>query len=188
MYYLLNFLTYSRILLTPVLVWLILTEDYSLAAFVFIYCSLSDLFDGKIARKYDLVSEKGNYLDPLADKILMIGTLTSLLMQGLVAFWAYFVIIGRDILITFYRNYMIAKNTPLVTSKLGKWKTASQHVAVIFCLLCFPEAFQGQQFYPFFEFSNGLEIYYLETLNLIFGLNAVYSAFTGIHYVWKNGF
>ena len=78
MYYFLNFLTYSRIILTPILVWLILIDQYSAAGFVFIYCSLSDLFDGKIARKYNLVSEKGNYLDPLADKILMIGTLTSL--------------------------------------------------------------------------------------------------------------
>ena len=80
------------------------------------------------------------------------------------------------------------KNTPLTTSKFGKWKTASQHIAVIFCLISFPENYVGQSFYPFYEFSNGLQLYYKETLNLVFGLNAIYAAFTGIHYVWKNGF
>ena len=127
-------------------------------------------------------------MDPLADKILMIGTLSSILYLGLISLWAYIIIIGRDILITFYRNYMISKNTPLTTSKFGKWKTASQHIAVIFCLISFPENYVGQSFYPFYEFSNGLQLYYKETLNLVFSLNAIYAAFTGIHYVWKNGF
>ena len=184
----LNFLTYSRIFLTPLIIYLVINSNFFEAGVVFIYCSISDLADGKIARKYKLVSEHGNYMDPLADKILMIGTLSSILYLGLISIWAFVIIIGRDILITFYRNYMIAKNTPLTTSKFGKWKTASQHIAVIFCLISFPENYLGQSFYPFYEFSNGLQLYYKETLNLVFGLNAIYAAFTGIHYVWKNGF
>ena len=181
---LINFLTYSRIVLTPIIMYLIFSNYYTIAALLFMYCSFSDVADGSLARKHNLVSEKGNYLDPLADKVLMIGTLSILLFQGLIHFWAYAIIIGRDILITVYRNYLISKNMPLVTSQYGKWKTVSQHVAVIFCLIAFPDISTPNILY---QFSNGLQLYYQETLNLIFGLNAIYAAGTGIHYVAKNG-
>tara|TARA_B100000959_G_C14980711_1_gene623348 strand:+ start:110 stop:667 length:558 start_codon:yes stop_codon:yes gene_type:complete len=180
-----NFLTYSRIILTPFIVCLIYNNNYTAAALLFMYCSFSDVADGRLARKHNLVSEKGNYLDPLADKVLMIGTLSILLYQGLIHFWAYAIIIGRDVLITIYRNYLISKDRPLVTSQYGKWKTVAQHVAVIFCLLSFPDISTPNILY---QFSNGLQLYYQETLNLIFGLNAIYAAGTGLHYVAKNGF
>ena len=162
-----NFLTYSRIILTPIIIYLIYTNNYSVAAIVFAYCSFSDVADGRLARKYNLVTEKGNYLDPLADKILMIGTLTILAYQGIIVIWAYCIIIGRDILITMYRNYLIEKNKPLVTSQYGKWKTVFQHVMVIVILLNNPTQ---------------------DIINLIVSLNAIYAALTGFEYVFKNGF
>ena len=162
-----NFLTYSRIILTPIIIYLIYTNNYSVAAIVFAYCSFSDVADGRLARKYNLVTEKGNYLDPLADKILMIGTLTILAYQGIILIWAYCIIIGRDILITMYRNYLIEKNKPLVTSQYGKWKTVFQHVMVIVILLNNPTQ---------------------DIINLIVSLNAIYAAATGFEYVFKNGF
>jgi len=162
-----NFLTYSRIILTPIIIYLIFTDNYTLAAIVFAYCSFSDVADGRLARKHNLVSEKGNYLDPLADKILMIGTLTILAYQGTILIWAYCIIIGRDILITLYRNYLIGKDKPLVTSKYGKWKTVFQHVMVIVILLNNPTQ---------------------DIINLIVSFNAIYAAATGFEYVIKNGF
>jgi CDP-diacylglycerol--glycerol-3-phosphate 3-phosphatidyltransferase len=162
-----NFLTYSRIILTPIIIYLIYTNNYTLAAIVFAYCSFSDVADGRLARKHNLVTEKGNYLDPLADKILMIGTLTILAYQGIILLWAYCIIIGRDILITMYRNYLIEKNKPLVTSKYGKWKTVFQHVMVIVILLNNPTQ---------------------DIINLIVSLNAIYAAATGFEYVFRNGF
>ena len=162
-----NFLTYSRIILTPIIIYLIYTNNYTVAAIVFAYCSFSDVADGRLARKYNLVSEKGNYLDPLADKILMIGTLTILAYQGTILFWAFSIIISRDILITMYRNYLIRKNKPLVTSQYGKWKTVFQHVMVIVILLNNPTQ---------------------DIINLIVSLNAIYAAATGFEYVFKNGF
>ena len=60
-----------------------------MAAIIFAYCSFSDVADGRLARKHNLVSEKGNYIDPLADKILMIGTLSILAYQGIILLWAY---------------------------------------------------------------------------------------------------
>ena len=98
----------------------------------------------------------------------MIGVLTILLYQGLVDGWAYSIIVGRDILITFYRQYLRNKNQPLVTSRYGKWKTVFQHLAVIFILVTSPI----QQ----------------EVIDLVMGLNAIYAGATGIHYMVKNGF
>ncbi len=162
-----DFFTFSRIIVTPFVIYFIFIDDFFIASILFIYCSISDLLDGYLARKYDLVNERGNFLDPLADKILMIGVLTILLYQGLVDGWAYSIIVGRDILITFYRQYLRNKNQPLVTSRYGKWKTVFQHLAVIFILVADPTK---------------------ELIDLVMGLNAIYAGATGIHYMVKNGF
>ena len=115
MKFFLNFLTYSRILLTPLIIYYNVNDNFIYAGIIFAYCSFSDLADGKIARRYDLVSGHGNYMDPLADKVLMIGVLSALLFLDIIQFLPYIVIIGRDIIITIYRNYLIAKNKPLET-------------------------------------------------------------------------
>ena len=162
-----DFFTFSRIIVTPFVIYFIFIDNFFIASILFIYCSISDLLDGYLARKYDLVNERGNFLDPLADKILMIGVLTILLYQGLVDGWAYSIIVGRDILITFYRQYLRNKNQPLVTSRYGKWKTVFQHLAVIFILVADPTK---------------------ESIDLVMGLNAIYAGATGIHYMVKNGF
>ena len=167
MKFFLNFLTYSRILLTPLIIYLILNDNFLYAGIIFAYCSFSDVADGKIARKYDLVSGHGNYMDPLADKVLMIGVLSALLVLDTIQLWPFIIIIGRDIIITFYRNYLIAKNKPLETSKFGKLKTVFQHGMVLIILLVNPSQVMA---------------------DLIVNINAIYAAATGIHYFVKNGF
>ena len=167
MKFFLNSLTYSRILLTPLVIYLILNDNFLYAGIIFAYCSFSDVADGKIARKYDLVSEHGNYMDPLADKVLMIGALSALLVLDTIQLWPYIIIIGRDIIITLYRNYLIAKNKPLETSKFGKLKTVFQHGMVLIILLVNPSQVM---------------------VDLIVYINAIYAAATGIHYFVKNGF
>ena len=167
MKFFLNFLTYSRILLTPLIIYLIINDYFFYAGIIFAYSSFSDVADGKIARKYDLVSGHGNYMDPLADKVLMIGTLSALLLLDTIQLWPFIIIIGRDIIITIYRNYLIAKNKPLETSKFGKLKTVFQHGMVLIILLANP--------------SQAM-------IDLIVNINAIYAAATGIHYFVKNGF
>ena len=167
MKFFLNFLTYSRILLTPLIIYYVVNNNFINAGIIFAYCSFSDLADGKIARKYDLVSGHGNYMDPLADKVLMIGALSALLVLDTIQLWPYIIIIGRDIIITIYRNYLIAKNKPLETSKFGKLKTVFQHVMVLIILLVNPPQVM---------------------VDIIVNINAIYAASTGIHYFVKNGF
>jgi len=163
----LNFLTYSRIILTPLIIYLIINDNFLYAGIIFAYCSFSDVADGKIARKYDLVSGHGNYMDPLADKILMIGALSALLFLNTIQLLPFIIIIGRDIVITLYRNYLIAKNKPLETSKFGKLKTVFQHGMVLIILLINPSQL---------------------IVNVIVNINAIYAALTGVHYFVKNGF
>jgi len=163
----LNLLTYSRILLTPLIIYLIVNDDFLYAGIIFAYCSFSDVADGKIARKYNLVSGHGNYMDPLADKVLMIGVLSALLVLDTIQLWPYLIIIGRDIVITIYRNFLISKNKPLETSKFGKLKTVFQHGMVLIILLVNPSQ---------------------SIVDFIVNINAIYAAATGVHYFVKNGF
>lgn len=163
----LNILTYSRIILTPLIIYLILQDNFLLAGLIFGYCSISDVADGKIARKFKLVSEHGNYMDPLADKVLMIGTLSAFLYLDVIALWAFSIIVGRDIIITFYRNYLLAKNKPLQTSQYGKFKTVFQHIMVLIILLADPAQ---------------------NLVDILVAISALYAASTGIHYFAKNGF
>ena len=167
MKFFLNFLTYSRIILTPLIIYLIINDNFLYAGIIFAYCSFSDVADGKIARKYDLVSGHGNYMDPLADKILMIGALSALLFLNTIQLLPFIIIIGRDIVITLYRNYLIAKNKPLETSKFGKLKTVFQHGMVLIILLINPSQL---------------------IVDVIVNINAIYAVLTGVHYFVKNGF
>ena len=167
MKFILNFFTYSRILLTPLIIYLIIEGNFFTAGLIFAYCSFSDIADGKIARKYNLVSNHGNYMDPFADKVLMIGTLCSLLFLDIIQLSPFIVIVGRDVLITLYRNYLISKNKPLETSKYGKLKTVFQHGMVLIILLINPSQ---------------------DIINLIVNINAIYAAGTGVQYFVKNGF
>ena len=167
MKFILNFFTYSRILLTPLIIYLIIEGNFFTAGLIFAYCSFSDIADGKIARKYNLVSNHGNYMDPFADKVLMIGTLCSLLFLDIIQLSPFIIIDGRDVLITLYRNYLISKNKPLETSKYGKLKTVFQHGMVLIILLINPSQ---------------------DIINLIVNINAIYAAGTGVQYFVKNGF
>mgnify|MGYP001188084722 FL=1 len=167
MKFILNFFTYSRILLTPLIIYLIIEGNFFIAGLIFAYCSFSDIADGKIARKYNLVSNHGNYMDPFADKVLMIGTLCSLLFLDIIQLSPFIIIVGRDVLITLYRNYLISKNKPLETSKYGKLKTVFQHGMVLIILLINPSQ---------------------DIINLIVNINAIYAAGTGVQYFVKNGF
>ncbi len=131
-------LTVLRIVLTPVVVALLSVETlyFRLASLsVFVIAALTDWFDGHLARKFGYVSPLGNFLDPLADKILVLSTLFAFAIYGHIAVWMVVVIAARDLLITLLRWYADWKRQPVVTSATAKWKTASQMVAVYVIML-----------------------------------------------------
>lgn len=136
-----NFITILRIILVPVFIALILSPNHTyriLGFIIFIIASLSDLVDGYIARKLNQQTELGKFLDPLADKFLVIGALiTFIFMSEQIEVWMILCIIGRDILITFLRSLAINKGKSIKTSMFGKIKTAFQMFSIIVILISF---------------------------------------------------
>jgi CDP-diacylglycerol--glycerol-3-phosphate 3-phosphatidyltransferase len=132
-----NFLTVSRILLTPIFLVLVFAERWycqNLALLVFILAALTDLYDGRLARKEGAVTAVGRFLDPLADKVLVSSALISFAILGMIEIWLVAAILVRDIVITILRMYAIYRNRQVVTSTLAKWKTTIQVVTILVIL------------------------------------------------------
>ena len=135
-----NKITLARILLIPVFI-VILVSDMKhhalIATIVFAIISLSDFFDGYIARKRNEVTAVGAMLDPLADKLLISAALVFLIGRG-VAAWMAYVIIAREFLITGLRMLATVKNTDIPVKMSGKIKTTVQMIAIGMVILSWP--------------------------------------------------
>ena len=94
-----NLITIARILLVPVIIWLLLSEEFSLAFFLFVLAAVTDAADGALARATHMQSEVGAYLDPLADKLLLVSTFATLGITKQIPTWLVITVISRDILI-----------------------------------------------------------------------------------------
>ncbi len=94
-----NSITLARILSVPLIVWLILREEMMLAFVIFLLGGLSDALDGLIAKQFDLVTRLGKYLDPLADKILLVSIYVTLGIKGDIPSWLVILVVSRDVFI-----------------------------------------------------------------------------------------
>ena len=94
-----NIITIMRILLVPITVWLLISGDYVLALVVFIMAGLSDAVDGFLARRYKLQTDLGAYLDPMADKALLVSTYVTLGVIKFLPAWLVILVITREVLI-----------------------------------------------------------------------------------------
>ncbi len=133
-----NKLTLSRICLVPVFVVLVSINipygDY-IAAAVFILAASTDGLDGYIARKNKMVTNLGKFMDPLADKLLVSAALISLVeLKGLAA-WIVVIIISREFIVTGLRSILAVEGVVVAASRLGKLKTVTQILAIIFFLI-----------------------------------------------------
>lgn len=106
-----------------------------LACIIFVGASITDYYDGQIARKYNLVTNLGKLIDPLADKLLVISALTVLTKYDKISLWIVLIIIFRELLITGLRAIVAADGTVIAAETLGKWKTATQMVALTIIIL-----------------------------------------------------
>ena len=133
-----NLLTLFRIFVTPlffILFFYFPTKVFSLlASLLFALASLTDFLDGYIARRWNLETSLGKFLDPLADKLLVAVALIMLIPLDRVPSWMVAVIIGREILVTGLRVVAVTEGLVIAASRLGKYKTVLQIVSVI-CLL-----------------------------------------------------
>jgi CDP-diacylglycerol---glycerol-3-phosphate 3-phosphatidyltransferase len=132
-----NILTIFRVLITPACLYFILsTGNYFnlIAMILFLIASLTDAVDGWYARKYDATTEFGKFLDPLADKILVMAMFIAFGLKELAPWWMIFIVLFRDIFVTFLRSVMIRKGDSMHTSTFAKAKTGIQMFMIYFVL------------------------------------------------------
>ena len=133
-----NLLTISRIIATPAFLFLLFADVWyyrACSVVVFAAASLTDLYDGRLARSGGRVTEFGRFMDPLADKILVTSALVALAIGHIVHAWLVIPIVIRDVIITSMRMYGLYRGRMMETSILAKWKTVVQLVTVIIILL-----------------------------------------------------
>ena len=180
-----NVLTVFRILLTPVFVYLLFTNflfSNFYALLIFVLASVTDAYDGYYARKYDVESEIGNFLDPLADKILVSSAFISFYILGLIDMWMVVLILFRDIFITILRIIMKRNGYALKTSRIAKSKTAVQLTLIISILifLSFNELNVDNSSFAIAFIINNNFIYYATFAVCLFTL------YTGFRYLQNN--
>lgn len=145
-----NILASVRILLAPLMFWIILNPDfftengwhiswnYYFASLLFVLASVTDFFDGYIAREWNQMTMLGAILDPLADKMLTLAAFLGLMMIGEASAWAIYIIIVRELFITGLRTVAVSEGISVKASWAGKVKTVSQMIAIGFLLMHWP--------------------------------------------------
>jgi cardiolipin synthase (CMP-forming) len=123
-----NSITLTRMLMVPVLVWLMLVDEMGFAFGLFVVTGLSDALDGLIAKQFNLVTTLGRYLDPLADKLLLISIYITLGYKDGLPIWLVILVISRDALIIggTILTYVMGNRVVVQPSKISKVNTASQ--------------------------------------------------------------
>ncbi len=136
-----NLLTMARIVMIPVCLSLI-GEDTPraglLAAVVFTLAALTDLIDGWLARKMNVVSVLGKLLDPLADKLIVMASLVWMVPMGRIPAWVVVLLLGRDIAVTGLRSVAASEGVVIAAGEEGKAKTALQMIGIICLIIGFP--------------------------------------------------
>ncbi|WP_031514482.1 CDP-diacylglycerol--glycerol-3-phosphate 3-phosphatidyltransferase [Desulfofalx alkaliphila] len=165
-----NRLTLARIFLVPVFLLVVTTKlPYGdlLAAAVFILAASTDGLDGYFARKNKMVTRFGKVMDPLADKLLVTAALVSLVGLQRLSPWVAVIIIGREFAVSGLRTMAASEGTVIAASKLGKYKTVSQIIAIV--VMFIPQL-------PYYSVLG----------NLAMTVAVVFTIWSGIDYFAKN--
>jgi len=180
-----NKITVARILLIPIFIIFMVIDfgmgslaiggtvipiEHIIGALLFIIAALTDWFDGHLARKYNLVTNMGKFLDPLADKLLVSAALIILVELGSAASWIVIIIISREFAVTGLRLILAGGGEVVAANQLGKIKTATQLVAISFLLL-------NNIFFEAINFPFGTIMLYIAL---------VFTIWSGADYFYKN--
>ena len=133
-----NTLTIVRMILIIPFVILLLNGANIPAVILFVAASLTDMLDGQIARKYNLVTNFGKFMDPLADKLLVCSALICLIEMGRIPSWIVIIIISREFIISGFRLVASDNNVVIAASYWGKFKTTFQMIMVCLMLVNIP--------------------------------------------------
>ena len=178
-----NQLTILRIALTPIFIFFFVQNSMSyilIGTVIFFIAAATDWYDGYIARRLNIVTRWGQFMDPLADKILISSAFFIFAYLKYLYWWMVIIIVTRDLLITSLRIYALHRGRSIVTSTLAKWKTFLQMGSVLFLLvyLNFPsvEIYNLDQYPPL----------YSHWIILIFLFITFLTVYTGIQYLIEN--
>ena len=133
-----NKLTIFRVILVPVFMVFLLKEGFAwqMAALgVFVLASLTDMFDGQIARKRNQITTFGKFMDPLADKVLTTAAFVIFMQRGVINSWALMLILAREFMVAGIRLCEVGEGKVIAASFWGKFKTVSQMAAIIASIL-----------------------------------------------------
>ncbi len=167
-----NKLTIMRVLLIPVFLVCLFcldapTNNYAATA-IFVIASLTDFLDGYLARKWNMVSNFGKFMDPLADKLLVMAALVAMVGLGSLPAWVVVVILAREFAITGFRTLAMEANIVMAASWWGKIKTTVQMIMIVVLLLDF-------------QFAGAVVLE-----NILIGLAVFFTILSGWDYIWKN--
>ena len=180
-----NILTVMRIFLTPIFIICLFSDFFGAqlwALVIFIVASITDAYDGYLARKNNMVTNTGRFLDPLADKILVSSAFISFSIMGLIDIWMVALIIFRDLFVMGLRFLMSRRGFIMITSKIAKSKTGVQVGIIIFTLLFITlKGFNWVLLEDYLILINEYQlVYYLTMIAVIF------TVYTGYTYIQEN--
>lgn len=166
-----NKLTVLRVIMIPVFLVFLLTNcaggaSKYIAAAVFVLASLTDMLDGKIARKYNLVTNFGKFMDPLADKLLVCSALIAFVELGYLPAWIVIIIISREFIISGFRLIAADKGVVIAANYWGKFKTTFQMIMTILLIL--------QLDYPYADTVEWIFVYIALALTVISLVDYIY--------------
>jgi len=136
-----NKLTMLRILLVPVFCIFLCMEEWAgqlIAMLIFIVASLTDLLDGYIARRDNLITDFGKLVDPIADKLLITSAMIFMVAQNRMSAAVVLLFVAREFIVSAFRMLAASRGTVIAADKLGKYKTAAQTLAIIMLILFKP--------------------------------------------------
>lgn len=130
-----NILTIIRFLLIPIIIFNIFTGNYITAFIFFSLSGLTDIADGFIARKYNLISNFGKLMDPLADKLTQIATLTSLVIKNIIPIWILIIVLLKEFIMICGASFLYGKDVVVYSRWYGKLATVLFYIAIVVSLL-----------------------------------------------------
>lgn len=183
-----NQLTVARIILACLCVWLTIAgtpASLRAALFVFICAAITDFFDGYVARKYQLISALGKILDPIADKVLILGVFAAFVYLGAVNIWAVLLIALRECVVTGIRLCVLNRGIVLEAKTLGKYKTVAQ-IAGIIIIFISVIAMRSHAATAQGAYTRSINFFYYYVIPVCMWGIAGITVVSGVHFIWAN--
>ncbi len=179
-----NVLSASRILCAPIFLAFLAAASpnaHAAALAIFLGAIATDVMDGYLARRLNSVTDLGKFLDPLADKVIVVTALVSFAGLALVPLWMVLAIVGRELIIMGFRAVAVARGIYIYATTLAKWKTAFQMAAIV-----------GILAHPVLRYRLGarwpaaLDPLAAAAIKLTLWIAVILTLITGLGYLWKN--